>query len=271
MQVELDQDHAFEHQAAFELDDLVVRPGPLLDRGELLDSLDEETAVPAPVEQAQAAEAGNLGPETPEEVVPLLTSRRLRIRVDAEVPGVELLDDASDRTAFAAGIGSLHHDEETRTDTAVADLPAEREPQLQESRLRSRQSFVVLVTAELCRQVEIIKSSHALPTLRAVGRSRNESLVGTPCPVPWPTMFVKICGITNEDDALLSVAMGADAVGFNFVSGSKRQISPQIAYDISRRLPPEILTVGIFRNEHPSSGRRTRTSGRRQVRAAARA
>ena len=65
-------------------------------------------------------------------------------------------------------------------------------------------------------------------------------------------MFVKICGITNEDDALLSVAMGADAVGFNFVSGSKRQISPQIAYDISRRLPPEILTVGIFRNEHPT-------------------
>jgi phosphoribosylanthranilate isomerase len=65
-------------------------------------------------------------------------------------------------------------------------------------------------------------------------------------------MFVKICGITNEDDALLSVAMGADAVGFNFVSGSVRQIAPQVAYDIGRRLPPEILTVGVFRNEHPS-------------------
>ncbi len=65
-------------------------------------------------------------------------------------------------------------------------------------------------------------------------------------------MFVKICGITNEDDALLSVAMGADAVGFNFVQGSKRQIAAQVAYDITRRLPPEILTVGIFRNEHPS-------------------
>ncbi len=65
-------------------------------------------------------------------------------------------------------------------------------------------------------------------------------------------MFVKICGITNEDDALLSVAMGADAVGFNFVQGSSRQIAAQVAYDITRRLPPEILTVAIFRDEHPS-------------------
>jgi phosphoribosylanthranilate isomerase len=64
-------------------------------------------------------------------------------------------------------------------------------------------------------------------------------------------MFVKICGITTEDDALLAVAMGADAVGFNFVQGSPRQIAAQVAYDITRRLPPEILTVGIFRDELP--------------------
>ncbi len=64
-------------------------------------------------------------------------------------------------------------------------------------------------------------------------------------------MFVKICGITNEDDALLAVAMGADAVGFVFAP-SPRQIAPQLAYDITRRLPPEILTVGVFRDEHPS-------------------
>jgi phosphoribosylanthranilate isomerase len=63
-------------------------------------------------------------------------------------------------------------------------------------------------------------------------------------------MFVKICGITNEDDALLAVAMGADAVGFVFAP-SPRQIAPQQAYDITRRLPPEILTVGVFRDEHP--------------------
>ena len=63
-------------------------------------------------------------------------------------------------------------------------------------------------------------------------------------------MFVKICGITNEDDALLAVAMGADAVGFIFAP-SPRQVAPQQVYDITRRLPPEILTVGVFRDEHP--------------------
>jgi phosphoribosylanthranilate isomerase len=63
-------------------------------------------------------------------------------------------------------------------------------------------------------------------------------------------MFVKICGITSEDDALLAVAMGADAVGFVFAP-SPRQVPAQQVYDITRRLPPEILTVGVFRDEHP--------------------
>jgi phosphoribosylanthranilate isomerase len=64
-------------------------------------------------------------------------------------------------------------------------------------------------------------------------------------------MFVKICGITNEDDALFAVAMGADAVGFVFAP-SPRQVAPQLVYDITRRLPPEVLTVAVFRDEHPS-------------------
>lgn len=63
-------------------------------------------------------------------------------------------------------------------------------------------------------------------------------------------MFVKICGTTNEEDALLSVALGADAVGFIFAASS-RQIKPRQAGDIVRRLPADVLTVGVFRNESP--------------------
>ncbi|MGH9273652.1 MAG: phosphoribosylanthranilate isomerase [Acidimicrobiales bacterium] len=65
-------------------------------------------------------------------------------------------------------------------------------------------------------------------------------------------MFVKICGITTEEDALLAVAMGADAVGFNFVPSSPRFLAASRAADIAKRLPPEILTVGIFRDESPT-------------------
>ena len=44
-------------------------------------------------------------------------------------------------------------------------------------------------------------------------------------------MFVKICGITSEEDALLAVALGADAIGFVFAP-SPRQIAPTKALDI---------------------------------------
>jgi phosphoribosylanthranilate isomerase len=63
-------------------------------------------------------------------------------------------------------------------------------------------------------------------------------------------MFIKVCGTTCEDDALLAVALGADAVGFVFAP-SPRQIAPQIASDIAKRLPPEIVTVGVFQDEPP--------------------
>jgi phosphoribosylanthranilate isomerase len=65
-------------------------------------------------------------------------------------------------------------------------------------------------------------------------------------------MFIKICGITCEEDALLAVAMGADAVGFVFAP-SPRQVAPQVAADIVKRLPAGIVAVGVFRDE---SGRR---------------
>jgi phosphoribosylanthranilate isomerase len=63
-------------------------------------------------------------------------------------------------------------------------------------------------------------------------------------------LFVKICGITSEADALLSVSLGASAVGFIFAP-SPRQVSVHLAGDIAKRLPEHVLTVGVFRNEAP--------------------
>jgi phosphoribosylanthranilate isomerase len=63
-------------------------------------------------------------------------------------------------------------------------------------------------------------------------------------------MFVKVCGTTSEEDALLAVAMGADAVGFVFAP-SPRQIAVGVAGDIVKRLPREVVTVGVFRDEAP--------------------
>jgi len=64
-------------------------------------------------------------------------------------------------------------------------------------------------------------------------------------------VFVKICGITNEDDALLATALGADALGFVFAP-SRRQVKPDIVRDIVKRLPREITTVGVFKDDRPA-------------------
>lgn len=63
-------------------------------------------------------------------------------------------------------------------------------------------------------------------------------------------MFIKICGITNEEDALLATALDADAVGFVFAP-SPRQVHREAVRDIIKRLPREVHTVGVFRDEKP--------------------
>ena len=60
------------------------------------------------------------------------------------------------------------------------------------------------------------------------------------------TVRVKICGLTRLEDALAAVRFGADALGFNFWPGSERFIAPAEARVMVRRLPPLVVTVGVF-------------------------
>src|SRR5687767_14873684 len=59
---------------------------------------------------------------------------------------------------------------------------------------------------------------------------------------------IKICGITNLDDALASVDAGAHALGFNFYQQSPRYIEPSTARSIIEQLSASILCVGVFVN-----------------------
>ncbi len=67
---------------------------------------------------------------------------------------------------------------------------------------------------------------------------------------------IKICGITNEEDALCSAILGAAALGFIFYLRSPRYIKPEDARKIVSMLPDEVAKVGVFVDENAAEVKR---------------
>ena len=68
---------------------------------------------------------------------------------------------------------------------------------------------------------------------------------------------IKICGITNIEDASAAIQYGADALGFVFYPKSPRSITPEAARSLISMLPPFVSTVGVFVNEDMSELEKT--------------
>src|SRR5258708_8085520 len=81
--------------------------------------------------------------------------------------------------------------------------------------------------------VENAPSSHATILPRFLSGAKRSS------------PYVKICGVTNPDDALAAIECGADALGFNLFPGSKRFLRLETARNWISDLPPEIARVAV--------------------------
>ena len=64
---------------------------------------------------------------------------------------------------------------------------------------------------------------------------------------------IKICGVTNYEDALLVANLGAEYIGFNFFKDSPRKISEKNAKEIILKMPPFVTPVGVFVDEDPAA------------------
>lgn len=76
---------------------------------------------------------------------------------------------------------------------------------------------------------------------------------------------IKVCGITNLEDAMQAVEAGADALGFVFYDQSPRFVTPHEVRQIVAALPPFVTTVGLFVNESAARIRHAMAAARLTV------
>ena len=76
---------------------------------------------------------------------------------------------------------------------------------------------------------------------------------------------VKICGITNYDDALSATNLGADYLGFQLMKDSPKKVSDKMLQEVNEKLPPFVLAVAIFQNQDQKAI--TKTVKKTQVKA----
>ena len=78
-------------------------------------------------------------------------------------------------------------------------------------------------------------------------------------------MKIKICGITNLEDAVAAVEFGAEMLGFNFYPQSARFIAPVKAREIAEKMPKQVLKVGVFVNESLEKVNKTAETARLDI------
>ena len=76
---------------------------------------------------------------------------------------------------------------------------------------------------------------------------------------------VKICGITNYDDALCATNLGADYLGFQLIKESAKKVSEKMLQEVNEKLPPFVLAVAIFQDQDQKTI--TKTVKKTQVKA----